>query len=168
MLGRLLGWRGEAYLYVNGRLIIFICWQRGSEQLVCETRARTCTRKEEWETPIECLVIRQLFFCLFCAPALMTEERNNTEKTEGEGERERSVLWLPAPAGLTSPEYSNYQPYSLLMSCQWERGREREKKREGTSSGEDQFCNFLITFLATFACAVVNASNWMFLWFLSK
>lgn len=44
MLGRLLGWRGEAYLYVNGRLIIFICWQRGFEQVVRETRTLTQRR----------------------------------------------------------------------------------------------------------------------------
>ena len=47
-----------------------------------------------------------------------------------------------------------------------EKGR---KMKERTSSREEQFCNFLITFfLATFAFAVVNATNWMFLWFLSK
>ena len=130
------------------------------------THTHTHTQKDKWETSIESLAIRQLFFCLFCVQALLTEERNNTEKTEGERERERSFFWLPAPAGLTSPEYSNYQPSSLQMPCQWERGRKKERKR--TSSREDQFCNFLITFLATFACAHVNAINWMFLWFPSK
>jgi len=107
---------------------------------------------------------------LFCVHVLVAEERNNREKTEGE--RERSVFRLPAPAGFTSPEYYNYQPSSLQMSCQWESEKERRKKkrkrRKRTSSREEQFYNFLITFLATFACAVVNATNWMFLWFLSK
>lgn len=80
MLCRLLGWRGEAYLYVNGRLIIFICWQRSSEQLVWDTHTHT----KKCERSIESPVMRQLFFCLFCVQALMTEERNNTEKTETE------------------------------------------------------------------------------------
>lgn len=165
MLGRLLGWRGEAYLYVNGRLIIFICWQRGSEQLVCETCTHTHSHKEEWETSTESLVIRQLFFCLFCVRALMTEERNNRGKTEGERDQSSGCqLQQGSPLQnilITSPPH-----YRCHVNERGRKKRERERKR--TSSREDQFCNFLITFLATFACAAVNATNWMFLWFLSK
>lgn len=75
MLGRLLGWSGEAYLYVNGRLIIFICKERGNEQ-ISHTHAHTLTQK--WES----LVITQLYFCL-------TEERNNRKGRERGEERER-------------------------------------------------------------------------------
>lgn len=75
-------------MYVNWRLIIFICWQRGSEQLRhMRAYTHTHTHKEKYKPPIECLVITQLFFVCF-----VIKDRNSTKKAEGEGrERERET-----------------------------------------------------------------------------
>lgn len=93
----------------------------------------THTHKEEWETSIESLVIRQLFFCLFYVQALMTEERNNTEKTEGEKEKERDQSCgcqhqQGSPLQnilITSPPH-----YRCHVSERRRKGKKKERERE--------------------------------------
>ncbi len=110
------------------------------------THTHTHSHKEEWETSTESLVIRQLFFCLFCVQALMTEERNNRGKTEGERDQSSGCqLQQGSPLQnilITSPPH--YRCHVNERGRKKKRERERERKR--TSSREDQFCNFLITF----------------------